>query len=702
MKTKILIFGLMWLCGAGYSSAKEAQGERPTSNRIQDLAAKPLAPGSLDARVLDLIRRAGEAEDDLERLRLLERLAEIPDLPPPLAAQTRLLVDAVNQWNHSGRLTRWPDLFRKDDPGFSFDSPLLPIFKFYRARVLTWETLESGATWKNEDRRRAKLSRARPLFESASRAFPGNRIIRMYLGEPIPPSRIPAPAAGAPEWAVHQREAIERLTDIIHWWIENRMLPNGEYGGGWGDDCEMWRWWVPVLIAFDDPAATEAQRRFSSALLAQPHMEGGYTHKMSDVEHTAEDTADAITPMMFLDPASEEWRGRALRLAELMRDLWTGTNERGFLQYKGTYFTVDRVDPEPRKACDSVYHARAVQPALLYWQRTADPDLTRLFTTWLDTWVEATARAERGKPAGVIPSTIHWPDGRIGGLAPDWWKPGNHTDDPLYVWPSAMGMMTNSLLLANHMTGDEKYLEPIRSMARIRLRYVKNPPLSDPEPGSEAWCAARMAGIAEVVAKYKLLTGGDEFDELIALESDPYMSLRLNGDLEPLTDALRDTALSLRTNFAGYTSEVRYTDRVLRFPRLFSYPAMYPEPLATFSEANTDLLFASLTGEPAGGLYFPINAVRWLTPPRDIAALVTRTAPDGVEAQLFHFGPRTRSMAAELYLIESGSYDLTLTAAKNGKILLRAPVRVDGQRTRVQFILPSRKLCVLKVERKNL
>ena len=73
-------------------------------------------------------------------------------------------------------------------------------------------------------------------------------------------------------------------------------------GGGWGDDCEMWRWWVPVLIGFDSPKIAAAQARFSKALMNQSHMKSGYTTRMSDVEHTAEDSADAITPMMHLDP----------------------------------------------------------------------------------------------------------------------------------------------------------------------------------------------------------------------------------------------------------------------------------------------------------------------------------------------------------------------------------------------------------------
>ena len=47
------------------------------------------------------------------------------------------------------------------------------------------------------------------------------------------------------------------------------------------------------------------------------------------------------------------------------------------------------------------------------------------------------------------------------------------------------------------------------------------------------------------------------------------MRYRLDEDRTPLAEALKENAEALRINFPGYTSEVRYTDRVLRFPTLF-------------------------------------------------------------------------------------------------------------------------------------
>jgi len=433
--------------------------------------------------------------------------------------------------------------------------------------------------------------------------------------------------------------------------------------------------------------------------MSQSHMKRGYTTRMSDVEHTAEDSADAITPMMHLDPENPDLSRQALRLAELMETLWTGRNERGFLQFKSTYFTAEKLDLTPARACDTVYHARVVQPTLLYWQRTGDPKLTKLFTAWMDTWVDAAARAERGKPAGIIPTAIHWPDGGIGGLDPNWWDPRNHGEHTLYLFPSAMSMMTHTLLLTHHMTGDPKYLEPIRSMAKIRLDYLNAPPKDSPAPGTQAWCAARLGGLAEVIAKYKLLTGQSDLDALLTRERSPYVRYRLAGERGPLAAALQENAEALRVNFPGYTSEVRYTDRVLRFPTLFSGDGIIRQAVPAIRTPSPALLYSSVTGDPGTPAYFPMNAVRWLTPPRDLAALV-HADKDRLRAELFHFGAQVRPMAAEFYLLAPGTYALTLAVTESGttRQVHRQELVVTGPRTRATFTLPAQELCLLRVE----
>ena len=683
-------------------------------------AAEPLAS---DKTVTAIIQRAGNTNDDKERLAYLRRLQKKNGLDKLLKDDLAKLIAEIERWINEKSLPyfgRQVGRTKDFDFGIPSSSPLYPLTYLYRGRMVIWYTMESGGVWSIPERRRAFMDKARGFFEKAAKAFPKNNIAKMYLGHPTGPYKLYPAVPGAPQWAVYQRESLERLADIIEWWVDNRMQENGEYGGGWGDDCEMWRWWVPVLIGFDGPKITQAQARFSEALLAQPHMKLGYTTRMSDVEHTAEDSADVITPMMHLDPDSDLWSKRALRLAELMETLWTGRNERGLLQFKSTYFTADKIDKNPKRACDTVYHPRAVQPALLYCQRTGDEKLTRLFAAWMDTWVDAAARTERGKPAGILPTAIHWPDGSVGGLGPDWWDPKNHGEYTLYLYPSAMGLMTHTLLLTHHMTGQARYLEPIRSMANIRLNYLSAPPKKPPAPGTEAWCASKMGSLSSVIAKYKFLTGKSKFDKLLAKETSPYMRFRLLDDLSLLVLALRSNAEALRINFEGYTSEVRYTDRVLRFPALFGTNGILAEPVATIRTPNTSLLYSTVTGDPGSAGYFPLNAVRWLTPPRNIAALVTDSGTDRFSAKLFHFGDGQRPMSAEFYLLAPGKYTLTIAAkvpisqsfakwgpakdTKARRILTTRQFEVKGlspmdslRRTRISFELPPRKLCVLHV-----
>ena len=652
-----------------------------------------------------LIQKAGNSDSDKARLAYLKQLRNRPEIDISLKADIDKLIIQIDRWLGEKRL----DYFGrevKSKKDFDFQIPesslVYPLTWLYRGRMVIWYAMESGSVWNIAQKRREFFGTARAFFEKYVKTFGKNKIARMYLGQPIGPHKHYEAVAGAPRWAVYQREGLERLTDIIEWWIDNRMQENGEYGGGWDDDCEMWRWWVPVLIGFDSPKITLAQVRFSEALLAQPHMKPGYTTRMSDVEHTAEDSADAITPMMHIDTDNEFWRERALHITRLMEEFWTGRNERGLLQFKSTYFTANKIDTNPTRACDTVYHPRVVQPALLYWQRTGDEKLTRLFSAWMDTWVDAAARTERGKPAGILPTAIHWPDGRVGGEGPDWWDPRNHGEYTLYLYPSAMRLMTHTLLLTHYMTGQAKYLEPIRSMTRIRLEYLTSPPRNQPAPGSEAWCASKLDSLSNIIAKYRLLTGNSEFDELLSKERTAYVGFRIRGDLNSLVLALRDNAEALRVNFEGYTSEVRYTDRVLRFPSLFGENGFVPEAQARISKPDTLLLYSAVTGDPGDAGYFPLNAVRWLTPPRKIAALVTDSATDHFTAELFHFGEDKRPMSAELYLLKPGNYTLAIASkdARGQTPIATHEFTAKGLRTRISFELPSHKLCVLHVGRR--
>ena len=229
-----------------------------------------------DDSIHALIQKAGNANSDEERLDYLKQLSKQPNLQESLKIDLDKLITQIERWMNEKRLDYFGGEVRRNkdfDFKIAESSALYPLTWLYRGRMVIWYTLESGGIWNIPEKRREFFAIARGFFEKYAEAFGENKIARMYLGYPTGPYKRYETVPGAPAWAVYQREGLERVADIIEWWIDNRMQDDGQYGGGWGDDCEMWRWWIPVLIGFDSPKITAAQARFSKALMNQPHME---------------------------------------------------------------------------------------------------------------------------------------------------------------------------------------------------------------------------------------------------------------------------------------------------------------------------------------------------------------------------------------------------------------------------------------------
>jgi hypothetical protein len=197
--------------------------------------------------------------------------------------------------------------------------------------------------------------------------------------------------------------------------------------------------------------------------------------------------------------------------------------------------------------------------------------------------------------------------------------------------------------------------------------------------------------MSDTLAKSRQLTGDTRYDSLLGADATGYVRYLLTGKLDAVIADFENDAKAFGMNRPGYTSEMRYTDRVLTFnDRWFNYWAAEPVPAPQLLS-----VYSALTGDPGNPLIFPLNAVRWHTPPRQFAALVSASGTDKLIASLFHFGDQPRSFSAELFLLKPGRYAWTLqmdSAADRGteqELIVTAP------RSRIQLTLPPRQLCQL-------
>jgi hypothetical protein len=147
---------------------------------------------------------------------------------------------------------------------------------------------------------------------------------------------------------------------------------------------------------------------------------------------------------------------------------------------------------------------------------------------------------ERGKPAGIIPAEISFPEGLIGGAgSPNWYtarnEPGTGNEDWAGASAGYKSYLYDVFFNAYEVTKDARYFEPIRIEHELAARYGRAPVAQtgarlqvvpfDDEPGktparagqktsaapaqvaSEQWVAENVAGVNQWLVARRMLDG---------------------------------------------------------------------------------------------------------------------------------------------------------------------------------------------------
>lgn len=664
---------------------------RPRSSRIPRAAGVALCCLALFSPVAALTRAASEedldalvaavnaSEDDAQVLRLLARIdrAAAEAGRDGLAEQARRLRRAVEIFRDTllGRPVSGKNRsgMRSILDRFPRNSPLFPTAAFYAGRMHFWRGREGG--------RRSEYQRAEELFKLRAEAVKPGPILRMYLGERIPWSRpeVVPPECDAPEWARLQYELLNRLLVVIHYWVEDRQQPDGQLGGGWGDDCEILRSWPVAILGADDPVARRGLKRLVDGLWEAEGLEElGFPNRVSDVEHVAEDVSDTQPAMLAYDYGNPKYVERCMKPAGLMRDLWTAVNKRGQRLFRSAWFSATQVREEKPYAVDVFYTARAAKPAIWLAWYGGYPEVKEVLCEWLDTWVDAAKATSRGKPAGVLPPAIGFEDGRIGGYGKSWWDPDLRWS--YYVWPGAIRLMHEALLAAYAVSGERRYLEPIETEADLAMRYGGE----DGPAGSPQWCAARLRGLlGPALAKRRLLTGDKRYDDYLMRHGTHYMRFLLTGDPAHLVSGLEAALSSMRYNLPMVTSEVRYTDRVW--------------------VRGHELLFSMFTGADGIAHYYPVFSVTWLNTHGRVAACVREAGGKGLVVWAYNFDEEPRRVGMRLWRLAAGStcrWQLASDRDGDGKaeaVLEQGAMKLRERGQALWLTLPPRRLVLISV-----
>jgi len=148
---------------------------------------------------------------------------------------------------------------------------------------------------------------------------------------------------GAPEWAVWERDLIERYVQMAHCWADLQG-PDGQIGGGWNDDTDFPGVFL-CLPLLGDERTTNMFEGIWDGLEETGYLKDGFARTPADVLHSTDFFSFRAHLMMFRY-GEPRWLERALTLTRSVLP-FTGLDEQGGRRFIANYFGEDGPEGAP-------------------------------------------------------------------------------------------------------------------------------------------------------------------------------------------------------------------------------------------------------------------------------------------------------------------------------------------------------------------
>ena len=482
----------------------------------------------------------------------------------------------------------------------------------------------------------------------------------------------------APQWAVLQRELICRLSSEIKWWVNERQAPNGELGGKIGDDVELLRWWSPFLLSGNKDAIT-GWKKLANEVWKSPKVYNGYSKFPIDVEHASEFISDSTPELIFVDDDSTYFK-RLLFTADYFENLWSVKNKFGRRFFKSAWFGATEVDDRPPRNRDVDYNTRALKPLRYIAWSSRNPRFVNLVNQWSEAWLSAAMSTAKGKPKGIIPSSVRWYDEAINGDGDTWFKSDMLWD--YFDWHHSVGsMILDQMFFTYTLNNNTKLIQPIILSMDMINKNINRINETNVEEGSELWAVKMMINkknFWEVVSKWRLDSKKSTYDSILLKYGNDYTKFRISKDYKFLVEGLTDALEEVRYNTPLRTTLVLHTDRV--------------------RTEGADLLKAMLTGDGTPEGSSPYYAVSWENTNNNFTALVTESNKERLTIETFSFDKEKTDIIARIWQLQNGEYHLLYKNIK-GDVLSKEKLKINYVGQRINVSLMPRQVIIIDMER---
>ncbi len=300
-------------------------------------------------------------------------------------------------------------------------------------------------------------------LEDLLRVAPDHTLARQYAAltlENAPPAPFeqPVPPAGVPLWAFRQVTALAAMRRIALYYVDQRQIENGEFGGGLSDDTDLTNLWPGLaLMGVEPDKLKRSVRAVLEACYRSGMLKDGLPAAQADELHGYEEGLNALGQNLLLDFASPSLLERALESARGLQRI-TAVNPAGHRHFRSSYYSATRIAEDSVWGYGRAHMYLTLHPSLLLALHNGNPAVKKL-TLELADGLLAHRKQSRGGYF-TLPRAIHFAtdressDGRWLFPWPLFWSAWKSSADRKYLEPILDGG-TASLLAVNADAIDE-------------------------------------------------------------------------------------------------------------------------------------------------------------------------------------------------------------------------------------------------------
>ena len=177
----------------------------------------------------------------------------------------------------------------------------------------------------------------------------GLKYWHIYNSEHPLPYTEPVAPEGIPEWAFLQLEVLKKYREVFEWFVDNRQIDNGEFGGGISDDTDLTNHFPGLIhLGVLPDKFGESLHRFMEAVYAEGTLTDGMSTIQTDGLHTYEEGVNTVVQVNTVEYGNPLQVERLMESAKSVRDRLLGETPGGHLHFRSDYFSAtEMADAEP-------------------------------------------------------------------------------------------------------------------------------------------------------------------------------------------------------------------------------------------------------------------------------------------------------------------------------------------------------------------